>query len=177
MASPLAPLSSSADAGSEPHRRRPVSDGEFLVVEDGPRQVLEQRVHLVARLGGGLHPLAAQLDSLGLTGISADLSEVVQVSLAAHQDSQQLHVVLLAALATFELLLPLLHILECFPVCDVVGQQDGLGPAVVERPNGCKLLLASRVPAISGRIVKSLFLTYFYDCNFYYMAILTRSEV
>ena len=73
---------------------------------------------------------------------------MVQVSLAANQDCEELTIVLLAALATIELLLPPLHIVEGFLVCNIIRQQHRVGPPVVQGANGCKLFLSGRVPEI-----------------------------
>ena len=58
----------------------------------------------------------------------------------------QVNIVLLAAVAPVELLPPPLHTVECFLVCDIVGQQDGMSSPIVEGTNRGKLLLSRRVP-------------------------------
>ena len=80
----------------------------------------------------------------------SNLSEVLQVCLAANQDSLRVDVILLAPLAILKLLPPLLHTVECFPVCNIVGHHHRVRPPVVEGANWGELFLASRVPQISA---------------------------
>ena len=80
----------------------------------------------------------------------SNLSEVLQVCLAAHQHSLWVDVILFAPLAILKLLPPLLHTIESFPVCNIVGQHHCIRPPVVEGANWGELFLSSRVPQISA---------------------------